>query len=535
MRITGLLLCGWLLTASCAQAAIDPELLKPLADDDSEIPHRGHRGAGRGGAGRGAAGAEGDRRQRAGARRRAPGHAGRRRVACFDAASNRELTPPPAGVETIGINNRVRRELAAALAALRLFSAERAVRWQAAQEVNQNADAKMLPLLEQAHWRAEKDPQIRERLQLAHAQASLGVDRRRRPPGRGAHARREQRSARPPAPDPLTEKQGDTWIEPDSAVRAAAGTSIRAIEQRLAWADNLGRAFTGLSLGSILLLAALGLAITYGVMGVINMAHGELLMVGAYSAWAMQSVFRAYLPAAIDWYLLAAIPVGFLSAALVGVLMERIVIRHLYGRPLETLLATWGISLFLMQVARTLFGAQNVEVANPSWMAGGIELLPNLMLPWNRIIIVGFSIAVLAAMWAILNLSRLGMFVRAVTQNRPMAGCVGVPTGRVDTLAFGLGAGIAGLGGVALSQIANVGPDMGQGYIVDSFMVVVLGGVGQLAGAVWAALGLGVFTKFLEGWTGAVVAKIVVLVFIIVFIQKRPQGLFALKGRFVES
>jgi urea transport system permease protein len=179
-------------------------------------------------------------------------------------------------------------------------------------------------------------------------------------------------------------------VEPDSAVRAAAGTSIRAIEQRLAWADNLGRAFTGLSLGSILLLAALGLAITYGVMGVINMAHGELLMVGAYAAWAMQSVFRAYFPGAIDWYLLAAIPVGFLAAALVGVLMERIVIRHLYGRPLETLLATWGISLFLMQVARTLFGAQNVEVANPVWMAGGIEVLPNLMLPWNRIIIVAF-------------------------------------------------------------------------------------------------------------------------------------------------
>jgi urea transport system permease protein len=290
-----------------------------------------------------------------------------------------------------------------------------------------------------------------------------------------------------------------------------------------------------LSLGSILLLAALGLAITYGVMGVINMAHGELLMVGAYSAWAMQSVFRAYLPGRARLVPAGRDP-GRISRRGAGRRAHgALVIRHLYGRPLETLLATWGISLFLMQVARTLFGAQNVEVANPVWMAGGIELLPNLMLPWNRIIIVGFSIAVLAAMWAILNLSRLGMFVRAVTQNRPMAGCVGVPTGRVDTLAFGLGAGIAGLGGVALSQIANVGPDMGQGYIVDSFMVVVLGGVGQLAGAVWAALGLGVFTKFLEGWTGAVVAKIVVLVFIIIFIQKRPQGLFALKGRFVES
>jgi urea transport system permease protein len=209
----------------------------------------------------------------------------------------------------------------------------------------------------------------------------------------------------------------------------AAGTSIRAIEKRLAFAENVGRAFTGVSLASILLLAALGLAITYGVMGVINMAHGELLMVGAYSAWAMQSVFQAYFPNLLDWYLLAAIPVGFCAAALVGVLMERVVIRHLYGRPLETLLATWGISLFLIQVARTVFGAQNVEVANPVWMAGGIEVLPNLLLPWNRIIIIGFSVAVLAAMWSILNLSRMGMFVRAVTQNRPMAGCVGVPTG----------------------------------------------------------------------------------------------------------
>jgi urea transport system permease protein len=285
----------------------------------------------------------------------------------------------------------------------------------------------------------------------------------------------------------------------------------------------------------VLLLAALGLAITYGVMGVINMAHGELLMVGAYSAWTVQGFFRAKLPSLVDWYLVAAIPVAFVAAALVGALMERVVIRKLYGRPLETLLATWGLSLMLIQAARTIFGPQNVEVANPTWMSGGIAVLPNLVLPYNRIVIIGFSIAVLAAMWSILNLTRLGMFVRAVTQNRAMAGCVGVPTSRVDTLAFALGAGIAGLGGVALSQISNVGPDMGQSYIVDSFMVVVLGGVGQLAGAVWAALGLGVASKFLEGWTGAVIAKILVLVFIIVFIQKRPQGLFALKGRLVET
>jgi urea transport system permease protein len=227
-------------------------------------------------------------------------------------------------------------------------------------------------------------------------------------------------------------------------------------------------------------------------------------------------------------------PVAFLTAALVGAVMERAVLQHLYGRPLETLLATWGLSLILIQAARVLFGAQNVEVSNPSWMSGGIEIMPNLILPWNRIIIVGFAMFVLFLVWVLMNKTRLGMFVRAVTQNRSMAGCVGVPTSRIDTLAFALGAGIAGLGGVALSQISNVGPDMGQGYIVDSFMVVVVGGVGQLAGAVWAALGLGIFSKLLEGWAGAVIAKITILVCIIIFIQKRPQGIFALKGRFVD-
>jgi urea transport system permease protein len=297
----------------------------------------------------------------------------------------------------------------------------------------------------------------------------------------------------------------------------------------------VSRVFSGLSLGSILLLAALGLAITYGIMGVINMAHGELLMVGAYSGYAVQVWFRSHFPAAQDWYLLAALPVAFAAAFTAGVAMERLVIRFLYRRPLESLLATWGLSLILIQAARVVFGAQNVQVANPSWLSGGIAVLPNAVLPWNRVIIIGFSVGVLLVTWLLLGRTRLGMFVRAVTQNRGMAGAVGVPTGRVDTLAFGLGAGIAGLGGLALSQISNVGPDMGQLYIVDSFMVVVLGGVGQLAGAVLAAAGLGVFGKFLEGVTGAVIAKILVLAFIIVFVQKRPQGLFALKGRFVES
>ncbi|WP_374682580.1 urea ABC transporter permease subunit UrtB [Accumulibacter sp.] len=532
MRTIRLIVAGWLLGIACAHAAIDPALLGPLASDgnDAKIV---------------AITALVDGAQREALpvlkamARGSLALAGERVVIVdggrvIDAATNAEIVPAPEVTESIGINNRLRRELASTLAALRLFSSDREIRWEAAQELASGADAEMLPLLEKA-LASEADPEIKARLQMAYAQGSIGSGDA---VVRLSAVRLLGESGDPNVLQllgPLTEKRGDSWAEPDSAVRAAAGTSIRAIEKRLAFAENVGRAFTGVSLASILLLAALGLAITYGVMGVINMAHGELLMVGAYSAWAMQSVFQAYFPNLLDWYLLAAIPVGFSAAALVGVLMERVVIRHLYGRPLETLLATWGISLFLIQVARTVFGAQNVEVANPVWMAGGIEVLPNLLLPWNRIIIIGFSVAVLAAMWSILNLSRMGMFVRAVTQNRPMAGCVGVPTGRIDTMAFALGAGIAGLGGVALSQIANVGPDMGQGYIVDSFMVVVLGGVGQLAGAVWAALGLGVMTKFLEGWTGAVVAKIVVLVIIIIFIQKRPQGLFALKGRFVES
>jgi len=435
--------------------------------------------------------------------------------------------------EDITINNRIRGELAAALAGFKLFDADRAVRLAAVKELQSGADARLLGVLDKALAK-EADPGIRRLLGLAHAQASLQSDD---PQKRLAAV---QALAAGDSPNTksllaaLLAKSGADWAEPDAEVRRAAAAALRQVEARLGTAENVGRVFSGLSLGSILLLAALGLAITYGVMGVINMAHGEFLMIGAYATYAVQSLFRSYAPNLLDAYVLAAIPVAFLVTALVGMALERLVIRHLYGRPLETLLATWGISLMLIQAARTLFGAQNVEVANPSWMSGGVELLAGVVLPWNRIAIVAFSVGVLALMWAILNLTRLGLFVRAVTQNRPMAGCVGVPTGRVDTLAFGIGAGIAGLGGVALSQIGNVGPDMGQGYIVDSFMVVVLGGVGQLAGAVWAALGLGVVTKFLEGWTGAVIAKIVVLVFIIVFIQKRPQGLFALKGRVID-
>jgi urea transport system permease protein len=288
----------------------------------------------------------------------------------------------------------------------------------------------------------------------------------------------------------------------------------------------VGDLLHGLSLASVLLFAALGLAVTFGLLGVINMAHGEMLMLGAYATYTVQTLMHGS-----RFYLLAAVPVAFLSTALVGVLMERTVIRHLYKRPLETLLATWGISLGIIQTIRLIYGAQNVDVANPDWLAGGVEITHGLVLPWARVAVVGFVVVVSAAVWFLLQRTRFGLQVRAVTQNRPMAACLGIPTKRIDALVFGLGSGIAGLGGVALSQLGNVGPELGQSYIIDSFMVVVLGGVGRLAGAVAAALGLGVVNKLIEPAAGAVLGKILVLVFIILFIQRRPQGLFALKGR----
>ena len=448
----------------------------------------------------------------------------------YDAVTGQEISPLPETAATLVINNRVRGELATTLAALKLFVPNRDQRLAAAKELEDNADPFFIPILDRA-LAQEKDPEIKNLVAQARALIAL---KNPDPAKRLAAVKTLGESDNPSLKVRLIALT-DPTKEADERVRLAAKTSLHALNGRLALGENIERIFSGLSLGSVLLLAALGLAITYGVMGVINMAHGELLMVGAYATYVVQTLFRHYFPGALDWYVVAAVPVAFFSAALAGIILERTVIRWLYGRPLETLLATWGLSLILIQAARVIFGPQNLAVANPSWMSGGVQLMSNVVLPWNRIIIIGFALFVLALVWVLLNRTRLGLFVRAVTQNRAMAGCVGVPTGRIDTLAFGLGAGIAGLGGVALSQIANVGPDMGQGYIVDSFMVVVLGGVGQLAGAVWAALGLGIASKFLEGWVGAVIAKIVVLAFIIVFIQKRPQGLFALKGRFVEN
>ena len=317
-------------------------------------------------------------------------------------------------------------------------------------------------------------------------------------------------------------------------LKAALVEAKSEIKTRIQASEWTGHLFSGLSTASILLLAALGLAITYGLLGVINMAHGELIMIGAYTTYVVQSLFKSYLGSYVEWYLIAAIPAAFLVSGLIGMLIERTVIRPLYGRQLETLLATFGVSLILMQLVRMTFGAQNVEVSNISWLSGGISITPSLMLPYNRIAIIVFTIAVLLLLVYLLNKTRFGLFVRAVTQNRQMARAVGIRSSRIDMMAFGLGSGLAGLAGCALAQVGNVGPDLGQNYIIDAFLVVVVGGVGQVWGAVLAALGLGISGTALEIGIGAVLAKIILLVLVILFIQKRPQGLFAIKGRFVE-
>jgi urea transport system permease protein len=324
-------------------------------------------------------------------------------------------------------------------------------------------------------------------------------------------------------------------LEADAQVRAAAQDAVRSIERSLSFWNGVGHLFRGLSLGSVLLLAALGLAITFGVMGVINMAHGEMVMIGAYTTYLVQDLFHSYLPQAIDWALLLAVPAAFLVSGLVGIVIERGVIRYLYGRSLETLLATWGVSLILQQLIRTIFGPTNQEVSNPSWMSGAVEMGHGLVLTNNRIWILCFSLVVLAAVGLLLRRSYFGLQMRAVTQNRRMAQSMGTRTGRIDALTFGLGSGIAGMAGVALSQIDNVSPNLGQSYIIDSFMVVVFGGVGNLWGTLIGAFSLGLGNKFLEPYAGAVLGKILILVLIILFIQKRPRGLFALKGRAVEN
>jgi urea transport system permease protein len=447
-----------------------------------------------------------------------------------DAATGAAATLPE-GAEDVTNNNRTRGALEAALAGLRVFSPDVAVRSAAVAELAKaSLDESQLPLIEKA-FAAEANPGLKSQLERMRATILISSSDR----GKRLAAANELAGSNQSTVASLLQERLGTGGEADAEVRAALQQALGSVRARLAWGERLAVVFTGISLGSVLLLVALGLAITYGLMGVINMAHGELMMIGAYTTYVVQNLFRSYLPGLFDSYVLAAIPAAFLVSALVGAVLERGVIRFLYGRPLETLLATWGISLVLQQAVRSIFGAQNVPVENPNWLSGGVELMSNLVLPYNRIAIIAFALIVLGGVAVLIARTRFGLFIRGVTQNRRMASCVGVDTARIDMLAFSFGAGIAGLGGVALSQIGNVGPDLGQSYIVDSFLVVVLGGVGQLAGTVVAGLGLGVLNKLLEGVAGAVLAKIAVLVFIVIFIQRKPSGLFAMKGRSAEA
>ncbi len=445
-----------------------------------------------------------------------------------DAATGATVSAPPADLKVVRQNNRVRRAVEAASGALTLISPDPAKRREAALAVFKSRDPVVLPTLE-AVIAKESVPEVKATLEQARAAIIL--------------SRSDASEAERVAAVRLVAARGDqialgtlTSVPADAppAVRAAADKGIADINSSLAKWAVAQNVWYGLSLGSVLLLAAIGLAITFGVMGVINMAHGEMVMLGAYTTYVVQELIRTSAPFLFGWSLAIALPAAFLFTGLVGILIERTVIRFLYGRPLETLLATWGISLILQQAVRTVFGPSNKEVGAPSWMSGAFEV-GQLSITYNRLWIIVFALLVFFALLVVLRRTSLGLYVRAVTQNRRMAGAMGIRTGRIDALTFGLGSGIAGIAGVALSQIDNVSPNLGQGYIIDSFMVVVFGGVGNLWGTLVAAFSLGIANKLLEPFAGAVLGKIALLVFIILFIQKRPRGMFALKGRAVEA
>lgn len=434
---------------------------------------------------------------------------------------------PKAAMQKVKVNNAVRRAVRSALGGLTLFSDDAGARLKAAQSMLRTPNADALDAIETA-IAAEKDATVRRVLDEARAVTLLLSER-------GDDEKRQAITL-------LAEGNGRNGLAVLTSALATADASLKPdieaaiarIEQTQALWSAGQNVWYGLSLGSVLLLAAIGLAITFGVMGIINMAHGEMVMLGAYTTFMVQEVVRNSYPALFDWSLAIALPLAFLVTGAVGLAIERGVIRFLYGRPLETLLATWGLSLILQQSVRSIFGPTNREVGNPSWMSGAFDL-GGLTITWNRLWIIVFALAVFAALLFLLKRTSMGLRMRAVTQNRRMASSMGIRTPLVDALTFALGSGIAGMAGVALSQIDNVSPNLGQGYIIDSFMVVVFGGVGNLWGTLVGAFSLGILNKFLEPYAGAVLGKILVLVLIILFIQKKPRGLFALKGRAVEA
>ncbi len=445
-----------------------------------------------------------------------------------------DAAEPSGDVDKPSMSNAIRRSLRPSLARLKLSSKDTDTRLDAAAELSKRPSEDLVDTMRTA-LDVEKDADVAMMLRLGLAQVDIGSENVQTRLDAVEILREDGDVSHKGLLEGLLKEDSDgNFSESDEGVRAAAKKALSAIERRISLISFVANLFYGLSLGSVLLLAALGLAITFGLMKVINMAHGEMLMIGAYATFVVQNFFQSALPDFADYYLIAAVPVAFGAAGAVGLVLERTVVRFLYGRPLETLLATWGISLVLIQTVRLTFGAQNVTVANPSWLSGGWELMPTVVMPYSRLVIIGFTVVVVAFVWFLLRGTRLGLYVRAVTQNRQMAGNLGIPTEKIDMWTFTLGSGVAGLGGVALSQLGNVGPELGQGFIVDSFMVVVLGGVGNIVGTISGALGLGLINKLLEPVAGAVMGKIVVLVLIVLFIQKRPQGLFALKGRAAE-
>jgi urea transport system permease protein len=447
----------------------------------------------------------------------------------IDAATGTPVTAgAPADLAPVQINNRLRRVIEAALGALTLMVGTPERRLEAAQAVFQSRDATALPALEQAIAK-ETDPRVKRALAEARAAVVLNLD-----DASDADKIEAVSVIRSRGDQDAVALLAGLPASSSAAVKTAAADATVSMQGGLALWGGLQNAWYGLSLGSVLALAAIGLAITFGVMGVINMAHGEMVMLGAYTTFVVQELIRSKNPALFDYSLAIAIPLAFLVSGLVGILVERCIIRFLYGRPLDSLLATWGLSLILQQAVRTGFGANNREVGAPSWMSGAFEV-GHMTITYNRLWIIVFTLLVFVALLGVLRLTRLGLEMRAVTQNRSMAAAMGIRTGRIDALTFGLGSGIAGIAGVALSQIDNVSPNLGQSYIIDSFMVVVFGGVGNLWGTLVGAFTLGIANKFLEPVAGAVLGKIAILVLIILFIQKRPRGLFALKGRAIEA
>jgi urea transport system permease protein len=445
-----------------------------------------------------------------------------------DAATGATVDSIPDSASAVNLNNRLRRTAEAALGGLTLLSPDVGTRISAAQSVFKSHEESNLATVETALAK-ETNKTAKQALTEARAAILLFKSDAAEADKLDAIATIKSRGDQ----DALGMLSDIGSDQPASVVKAAAAAVI-AIQSRLAVWSAVQNAWYGLSLGSVLLLAAIGLAITFGVMGVINMAHGEMVMIGAYCTFVVQEVIRTRYPGLFDYSLLIAVPLAFVVSGAIGVLIERSIIRFLYGRPLETLLATWGLSLVLQQAVRTLFGPTNREVGNPSWMSGAFDL-GQITITYNRLWILCFTLAVFAILLLMLRFTSLGLQMRAVTQNRRMAASMGIATSRVDALTFGLGSGIAGIAGVALSQIDNVSPNLGQSYIIDSFMVVVFGGVGNLWGTLVGAFSLGIANKFLEPVAGAVLGKIAILVLIILFIQKRPRGLFALKGRAVEA